>query len=211
MEEKQIQTEESVVQNYEPVMTDNFDSETAENYSTTEFLEGQSQDPSELILGKFKSVDDLSKAYLELQKHQGESSQELGNLRKNAQSVSNLTEALAKAITMQEQFDEMIRVDRERYNQPEYFQDSAFRQIYREAFMALGDNLDTDKFVNLLEGYVKSRLSAYEKGKSAEAETQNLIDGMGYSKSAKNTITTPKKSLDEMTSQEVDELLDRLL
>ena len=38
MEEKQIQTEESVVQNYEPVMTDNFDSETAENYSTTEFL-----------------------------------------------------------------------------------------------------------------------------------------------------------------------------
>ncbi len=37
-----------------------------------------------MILGKFKSVEDLSKAYEELQRHQGVCSEELGDLRKNS-------------------------------------------------------------------------------------------------------------------------------
>ena len=49
------------------------------------------------------------------------------------------------------------------------------------------------------------------KAKSATEETQQIIDSMTYAKNSKTTFTPPKKSFDEMSPQEVDELLDRLI
>ena len=51
------------------------------------------QAPSELILGKFKSVEDLTKAYKELEKFQGTQSEELGLLRQKATLSEDLTKA----------------------------------------------------------------------------------------------------------------------
>ena len=45
----------------------------------------------------------------------------------------------------------------------------------------------------------------------AELETQSVLDSMTYSKNPKTSINSPQKSLDEMTPQEVDELLERLI
>ena len=47
--------------------------------------------------------------------------------------------------------------------------------------------------------------------KLAEQETQKVLDSMSYSENSKSTFTPPKKSLDEMTQKEIDELLDRLI
>ena len=176
--------------------------------------DGQSiqKDPSdELILGKFKSVDELAKAYSELQKFQGESSKELGELRKESSSMSSLKSTLEEAVALSNDLSKIISEDKEKYNQAEYFQEPTFRELYKEAISALGKNLDTDKFVNLIETYVKSRISAYDKSKLAKDETEQVIDSMIYEKNSKTSFTPPKKHFDEMTSQEIDELLEKLI
>ena len=171
-----------------------------------------SEDPSnELILGKFKNVDELAKAYSELQKFQGESSKELGELRKESSSMNLLKSTLEEAFALSNEVSEIISADKEKYNQAEYFQEPTFREFYKEAISTLGKNLDTDKFVNLLETYVKSRISAYDKSKLAKEETEQVIDSMTYAKNSKTLFTPPKKHFDEMTSQEIDELLEKFI
>jgi len=187
-----------------------FDNSNAEANEQTSTTEGQSSDPSELILGKFKSVEDLTKAYQELEKFQGTQAKELGNLRQNASILGNISQAWEKEQSIRDAQND-LKAAAEKYNKPEYFQDPSFREIYKEAYLALGKNLDTDRLINLIDGYVSSRIFAYKQAQSAKNETQSAIDGMNFEKNNKSSLTPPKKRLDEMTPQEVDELLDRIL
>ncbi len=203
-ENKQVSYEE----NSEPTSVDN--SEFSEHQAS---YEGQSDnDPSEnLILGKFKSVEDLSKAYEELQRHQGVCSEELGDLRKNSLAFKQAKENMELLQKYQRGFENRIRQDQEKYNAPEYFQDPSFREMYSEVFKVFGEDLDTDRFVNLLEGYVSSRIFANEKKKAAKNETEEVLGSMSYSKNSKNSFTPPQKRFDEMTPKEIDELLEKLI
>lgn len=208
---EETQTNFSQNQEFEPTEVDNSDVEFAE-VSQQVMQEGQSTDPSsELILGKFKSVEDLTKAYQELQRFQGESSEELGRLRRESDSVQDFVGSIINAIGIRDQLVNSLKEAQTKYDNPEYFQDANFKELYREAFSLLGENLDADKFVNLLENYVNSRFALKEKSQQAELETQNILDSMTYSKNPKSTLMPPEKSLDEMTPQEVDELLERLI
>ena len=171
--------------------------------------EGKSQDPN-LILGKFKSTDDLTKAYQELQKLQGLQSEELGNLRQHSLIINKITEAWEVQRRILESENE-LRELAHKYDSPEYFQDPSFREIYREAYLALGDKLNPEKLINMLEGYVSARLFAHEKQKSAQEETKHAIEGMKFDKNDKSSLNPPKKRLDEMTQKEYDEFLDRLI
>ncbi|MCQ2754707.1 MAG: hypothetical protein MJ231_06635, partial [bacterium] len=164
-----------------------------------------------LILGKFKSVEDLSKAYTELEKHQGENSSELGILRKNAASMENLAQRFQQISGMQGELTEYLNEYKNKYDTPEYFQNQSFKEIYREAFKLLGSGLDTDKFVELIENYANSRILENEKSKLAKEETQKVLSLMTYSKNPKSSIIPPKKSFDEMSEKEVDELLERII
>jgi len=213
MDENLIENFSTENQLTEPTLAENSTNENSVEASpNVSDKGGQSQDPSEeLILGKFKTVEDLTKAYVELQKHQGQNSQELGELRKEASSINDLKENLKQALELQNKISETLVQDREKLDKPEYFQEPTFKNLYKEAFVALNGNLDTDKFVNLLDAYVASRVAAYEKTKLAEQETQQLVNSMTYAENSKNTFTPPKKSFDEMTPQEVEELLDRLI
>ena len=223
MKENQIQTEleASNLQIDEPISVDNSEieeNEDSDSSSNEIQKEGQSfdaempEDPSEeLILGKFKSVEDLSKAYEELQKRQGQSSEELGNLRKEIAGVNEFKENLNFFNAKKEEYLETILRDKEKYNLPEYFQDPTFKEIYQEALYVYGADLDTERMIDLIEKYVSTRIQAHEKKKLASSATQNILDSMTYSKNPKSKFTPPKKSFDEMTPQEVDELLDRLI
>ena len=219
MEENQIQTEIQS-ESLEPEKSDN--SEVKETDSIPETVpaeeiknEGQSEenkDPSEqLILGKFKSVEDLTKAYEELQKYQGSCSDELGQLRKVVSTVNGLNSLVSMMGDKFSRCFSYLSEVKPKYNTPEYFQNPSFNAIFDAAFNVLGENLDTDKFINLLDGYVTSRMEAAEKKKAASNETQKILDSMGYSKNPKTSFTPPKKRLDEMTPKEVDEMLDRLI
>ena len=165
---------------------------------------------SELILGKFKSVEDLTKAYQELEKYQGIQSQELGELRQNAAAVNAIKGIWEKQDNLVKASKELEKVAA-KYNTPQYFQDPSFREMYKQAYLALGKNLDADKFINLLEGYVSSRIFAHDKMKSANSETQRVVNSMTFEKNNTNSLEPPKKRLDEMTPKEVDELLERLI
>lgn len=205
--QEQSQPETTAVTSNEPVQTaDN----PLEQSSGSVQTEGQSTDPSNLILGKFKSVEDLSKAYQEMEKYQGIRSKELGNLRQNTAMLHNIVNAW-EAQAMLEGDAQELQAAAEKYNTPQYFQNPAFKQMYKEAYLALGKNLDSEKFINLLEGYVESRIFAHEKDRAAKSETQKVIDSMTYSKNNSTSLTPPKKRLDEMTPKEVDELLERLI
>lgn len=186
---------------------------SADNYDTvSKQTEGQAGSaPSEqLILGKFKSVNELSKAYTELEKLQGSQSKELGSLRQKNSFFNAIGEMLNKQQEVKNSQEEISK-DLEKYNTPEYFQNPIFREIYKEAFLVLGNNLDTDRLVDLAETYVKSRIFASERAKAAQKETDNAIDAMTFSKNKVSSITPPKKRLDEMTPKEVDDLLERLI
>lgn len=175
--------------------------------------DGQVRDetPSEqLILGKFKSVDELSKAYTELEKHQGAQSKELGSLRQRSALIDGINKLWDKFRITEGAKNELTEVV-QKYDTPEYFQNPIFREIFKEAFQILGNNLDTDRLVDLAETYVKSRIFASEKAKAAQKETDNAIDSMTFSKNKVSSITPPKKRLDEMTPKEVDALLERLI
>lgn len=199
MEENLIQTENQTAETF---VTD-----LKENDGQAEI----SAPPQELILGKFKSVEDLSKAYEELQKHQGKTSAELGTLRKNLSEFNTLKEFSEKVGSLKDVLIPQIQRDKELYDSPEYFQNSTFKEMYTEALIAYGDNLDTDRMINLLETYVKERISAYEKDKSANIETQEIIASMSYSKNPKTSLEKPKKSLSEMTEDEFRESVRKLI
>ena len=153
----------------------------------------------------------MSKAYEELQKHQGKTSDELGNLRKDLADFNSLKEVSQSVSELKEALIPFIKRDKELYNSPEYFQNEIFKEIYSEALTAYGDNLDTDRMISLLEAYVKDRISAYNKQKSAEKETQNALAGMTYEKNPKSSLTPPKKSLSEMSEDEFRESIRKLI
>ena len=208
-ENKTIQEQKEVSQTKEPaVIADNSLAETEKSVSQNQ--EGQVEStPSDLILGKFKSQDELIKAYQELEKHRGIQSEELGLLRQNATKLNLINEAWKTLDTRREEAKEIAKTI-EKYNTPHYFQDPSFKEIYKEAFGLLGKNLDTDRLVNLLESYVASRIFAHDKDIAAEKETQQILNSMTFDKNS-SSINPPKKRLDEMTPKEVDELLERLI
>lgn len=216
--EENLVTQEKQNLKAEDSMPNNIDNieETEKNTDKIDSNQSQGQADTkapkdEMILGKFKSVEDLSKAYEELQKLQGKASQEVGNLRKDLADYSNLKEVSGMISSYQNSIIPVIKRDRELYNMPEYFQNDIFKEMYTEALMAYGDNLDTDRMVNLLETYVKDRISIYEKAKSAKSETQDILDSMSYSKNPKGAISNPKKTLGEMTDDEFRESIRKLI
>ncbi len=172
--------------------------------------QGQSLDPAPLILGKFKSQEDLIKAYQDLEKLQGNQSAELGQLRQKSGIWNNISDVLQDRIYVLESKDKLAEIA-QKYNKPEYFQDPSFRSLFSEAYRVMKDNLDVDYMIEMLEGYVSGRISAYERKKAAEAETDRAISAVKFDKNQKSSLKPAEKRLDEMTKQEIDDLLDRLL
>lgn len=220
MEENQIQTElDSVDESIqEPAIADNSSEVQEEEVcQENEVVQdsGESskkEDPvEELILGKFKSVDDLAKAYEELQRHQGQNSEELGNLRKELNSFNTLKKDIEQVEKFKNVFVEAINNDMAKYNTAEYFQNPDFVNLYSQALMAFEGDLDTDKFVSMIDSYVGSRIKSNEMKKSANSETKSLIDKMTYSKNTQSKFNPPKKRIDEMTEKEINDMLDKLI
>ena len=216
MEEIQNETQISSEQYAEPEATENSadvcDEELMPEVHNPQEGESISEKPSgALILGKFKSVEDLSKAYQELERRQGVSSAELGSLRKNVSELREVSRVFDLFKKSTGEIQEYLDRYKDKYNTPEYFQDPSFKEIFREAYTVLGNNLDMDRLVSLLDEYVSARIFAHDRERSAKNETEKVLDSMTYDKNSKTSFTPPKKRFDEMTPKEVDELLERLI
>lgn len=68
-----------------------------------------------------------------------------------------------------------------KYDSENYFQNESFKNLYKEAFNALGTKLDTDKFVKLVDDYVESRIEASNRKQIANKENDDLTDSMNFS------------------------------
>lgn len=156
--------------------------ENSQKTETDKKDENPTDNKSDLILGKFKNYEDLKMAYQNLQKQQGEQSVELGNLRKLKQVLQEVVakqkEEEAKELEKQEYVNNYLA----KYDNENYFQNDAFKNLYSEAFQALGTNLDTDLFVQKLEDYVLSRIMLKEQLKNAQDENKSATDCLSFSK-----------------------------
>jgi len=207
MEENQLSQNNVNIKNEPQSPSDNSSNVNFESKSPI-ISEEKLNNPSNLILGKFKTADDLTEAYKQLEKLQGNQSSELGALREQVASMNKDNEVLNLLYSIMEN-KALIQESAKKY--PEYFADPSFKQIYSEAYKVLGTDLDVDKLVNLVEGYASARIFAYEKSKLAEAETQKTIGEMKFGKNDKNVSVPVKKSIQQMSPKELDEMLDRLI
>ena len=206
MEENQL-SQTNVNVEAEPLEV-NDNSEIIEKTAAAQNEEGKSGTPSNLILGKFKSAEDLTEAYKQLEKLQGNQSSELGMLREKVALMNNSNNALK---LLESVFENKAQIQQAAQKYPDYFSDPSFKQIYTEAYRAFGADLDVDKLVNLVEGYASARIFAHEKSKAAKAETKQTTGGINFDKNDKNVSTPVKKSIQQMTPKELDEMLDKLI
>lgn len=172
----------------------------------------QSSDNSELILGKFKSLDELTKAYKNMESQHGQQSKELGELRKKAELFENLQKQSAEKSKHLNEVKDFVQKNVSKYDNEQYFKNPEFANLYKEAFVALGTNLDSDKFVSLLENYVNSRINMHEKAKSAKSETESAKSQMQFSDSSaskKSSKTLPK--IDTMSKDKIDEFVAKYI
>lgn len=207
MEQNQLsQTVETA--SSEPILKTENSEKSSETKSNSKEVEEKSSDPSTLILGKFKSTEDLTEAYKQLEKLQGNQSSELGALREKVAYLDNNNQILKLYESI---MSNKAQIQEAAKKYPEYFSDPSFKQLYTEAYKAFGADLDVDRLVNLIESYTSARIFAHEKQKASEAETQKALGGMKFDKNDK-TVTTPvKKSIQQMTPKELDEMLERLI
>ena len=206
MEENQL-SQNNALSSDEPELTsDNSNENKAEGADKEK--EGKSNDSSALILGKFKSADELTKAYQQLEKLQGSQSAELGSLREQIRGMNDIQSVVEKLGII---LDKKNTLQEASQKYKEYFDDPSFRNLAKEAYLALGENFDAEKLINLVENYVSARIFAYEKSKTAKTETKEAIGEMQFDKNETKTKTPVKKSIQQMTPKELDALLDEMI
>ena len=207
MEENQL-SQNAAVTKQEPLSVNDNSNVNEQKAENQKGFEEKSSDPSNLILGKFKSTEDLTEAYKQLEKLQGNQSSELGMLREKVSlmdSSNEMIKTLQNVIANQSQIQETAK----KYS--EYFEDPSFRELYKDAYCVLGSDLDVDRLVNLVESYVSARIFAHEKSKAAESETLKARGDMKFDKNDKVASTPVKKSIQQMTPKELDEMLEKLI
>ena len=174
------------------------------------FLQPDMSQKSDLLLGKFKSADELAKAYQEIQKQQGIQSKELGELRKKARFIDELQSESQNLSQRRLDAKNYLENVFSKYNEENYFKNDSFNSLFSEAFIALGPSLNMETFIPLLENYVISRINSYNKSKSAVSETGSLTDNMNFDPSNTSNLNAfaPLNSLSE---QDLSLALDQLI
>ena len=66
------------------------------------------------------------------------------------------------------------------YDTEDYLKNEAFQSLYSHAFNALGTNLDTPKFIELVDNYVNSRIEQNNRRLAAQKENESLTDSLEF-------------------------------
>ena len=164
-----------------------------------------------LIGGKFKSVEDLARAYAELERKYGLQARELGELRQIADEYSQHKQNCERTRQQLDEFQGFIQGLSEKYNSDNYLKNREFREILKAAYSAYGNKLDVDSLVSMLEGYMNTRSSLAKKAEAFKSEADSATDLLGYVANSQSKFKGPKKRLTEMTPEELDKALDELM
>ncbi|MCR5265109.1 MAG: hypothetical protein K6E29_00770, partial [Cyanobacteria bacterium RUI128] len=122
---------------------------------------------------------------------------------KNDSSVEMLSKIFQSIADKKRELDEEIKSKQEYlssnlgdYNTENYLQNQEFRNLYSEAFNALGTKLDTKKFVNLLDKYVEARIAIHNRNKAIKSENDSLTDSFDFKSGASKTESKLKRLQD---------------
>lgn len=177
----------------------------AQQTATPQAQEQQVQgENNNMLLGKFKSVDALTNAYKNMESHLGQQSKEIGVLREKAQMLDNFLKNNEQKEKMSKVVKDYLENALGKYKKDEYFNNSEFTDLFKEAFMMIGPNLDIDKFVSMLDKYTAARISLNDKQKAAQKETENAKSQMQFSDSATKKNQESVLNLDKLTPEEID-------
>lgn len=163
------------------------------------------------IGSKFKSVEDLAKAYQELERKYGVQSRELGELRLVADEYFAHKQNCERMQKQLEEFQQFIQAMPEKYHSDNYLKNKEFRNILKSAYEGFGNKLDVDSLVDLLEKYLAARASIAKKADSISSEAASATDLLGYATNGYSKFKGPKKRLSDMTPEELDKALDELM
>lgn len=189
----------------------NLNSSDANQNNLQQTQQPASPENSELILGKFKSIEDLTNAYKNIESQHGQQSKEIGELRKKAETLDGLQKQFVEATEKFNGAKDYIVQTVEKYNDEQYFKNPEFNNLFQEAFVALGSNLDADKFVSLLDKYVNARIGLHERAKSAKSETENVKSQMKFSDSATKETSKPLPKVQTMSPEMIDEFVAKYI
>lgn len=123
--------------------------------------------------------------------NKGDSSEnDYDSLLQVIQKISDAKDKLNKEMDSKKQY---LNKNLSKYDSENYFQNDSFKNLYSEAFSALGTNLDTDKFINLLDKYVESRINLHSKNLAAQKENNSATDSMNFDSGiSKKTDKVPR-------------------
>ena len=89
------------------------------------------------------------------------------------------------------------------YNTEEYLQNPEFKALYGEAFEALGTNLDTEKFIGLLDKYVEARIQSHLRKSNAQKENEKMTDSFGF-QAGSSKKTEKKLRMQDIPPEELE-------
>lgn len=169
------------------------------------------KDIDDMLLGKFKSVNDLANAYKNMESHLGQQTKELGELREQAKFFDTLKKYKAEWEEKSKSAQDFLTNVVKKYEKDEYFKNQEFTNMFKEAFKLIGTNLDVDKFVSLIDKYALARISMNDKQKAAKKETENAKSQMQFLTSSANKNTEFAPNLDALTPQQIDEYVAKYI
>lgn len=99
------------------------------------------------------------------------------------EQAQEFVEFLQKVISKKQEAIKEINDKREylisnlvNYDTEDYFENDCFKELYTSVFNKIGTNLDTEKFINLVDKYVLSRIESNSRKKLAKRENENLTE-----------------------------------
>lgn len=105
---------------------------------------------------------------------------------------------------------EYLEANLSKYDSENYFQNDSFKTLYANVFEKLGTNLDTGKFISLVDDYVNSRIEAFSKMKSAENENRSLTESFEF-QSGKSPKTDRKLRMQDIPENELEKYIAKYI
>ena len=130
----------------------------------------------------------------------------------------NIPEALQNAVkNIQDYYTKVNEEERTflhnqlaKYDSEHYLGNPEFKNLYSAAYEALGMNLDTDKFVSLLDKYVESRINAYDKIRNLNKENQEMTDKLQF-ESGQSKKAEKKLRMQDIPPEELEKYIAKYI
>lgn len=159
-----------------------------------------------MILEKLRAMDMANG----VQKPQDGESAGGDNLSKLVDLMSSIVDYQKGNLNFQNDKLEYLEKILSKYDSDKYLKNPEFQKLYGAAFEALGTDLDTDMFVDLIDKYVESRLAAEILSQAAVNENDRATDGIQF-QSGKSKKSQRKLRMQDIPAEELESYIAKYI